>query len=98
MLRRHRSIEGIDAELRGRTTAEPDQWQVQVLLQVLRRGRVLLHSKLDDDTVLACGLTPVADIGKTLEAHLRTLGPDTHVAVLPDGPQTIPYADDAVSA
>jgi nickel-dependent lactate racemase len=98
MLRRHNSIEGVDAELRGRTATQADQWQVQVLLQVLQRGRVLLHSALDDDTVRACGLTPVADIDQSLEAHLRKLGPKTHAAVLPDGPQTIPHCADAAYA
>ncbi len=98
MLRRHSSIEGVDAELRGRTTTEADQWQVQVLLQVLRRGQVRLRSSLDDDTVRACGLTPVADIEQSLCAHLRALGPETRVAVLPDGPLTIPYVADVVGA
>ncbi len=94
MLRRHGSIEGVENELRARTATEPDQWQVQVLLQVLRRGRVLLHSGLDDDTVRACGLAPVTDLEQSLSAHLRTLGPETRVAVLPDGPQTIPRVAD----
>ncbi len=84
-----------EAEMRGRTAPELDQWQVQVLIQVLQKGRVMLRSSLDDDTVRVCGLTPVKDLELALAEHLRILGPDTPVAVLPDGPQTIPYVEDA---
>ena len=95
MLRRHDTIAGVEAELRGRKETCLDQWQVQVLLQVLSRGQVKLHSTLDDATVRACGLTPIADFAESIESHLRALGPDTPVAVLPDGPLTIPYIADA---
>ena len=85
------SVECIEAELRGQTATKLDQWQVQVLLRVMRRGRIMLKSTLSEDTVRSCGLTPVKDIEESLNAHLRTLGTGTHVAVLPEGPQTIPY-------
>jgi len=64
---------------------------VQVLHQVLRQGQVALYSTLDPETVKACGLIPVADLQRSLTQHLKTLGPNTPVAVMPEGPQTIPY-------
>ena len=90
-LKRAASREAIDAELRSRVTTELDQWQVQVLHQVLRQGRVALYSTLDPETVKACGLIPVADLQRSLTQHLKTLGPGTPVAVMTEGPQTIPY-------
>ncbi len=91
MLLRYPSMKMLEASLCRGTGTRLDQWQVQVLLQVLRRGRVLLRSELEEDTVRRCGLTPIVDLESSLVAHLRSLGPKTHVAVLPEGPQTIPY-------
>lgn len=90
-LRRHGPSEAAEGEMRTRAVPELDQWQVQVLIQVLRRGRVMLHTMLDADTVRMCGLTPVADFEQALLEHVRALGPEMPVAILPDGPQTIPY-------
>ena len=94
MLLRHRSLERLEASLCRDTATRLEQWQVQVLLQVLHRGRVLLRSELEEDSVRQCGLIPIKDIEASLAEHLRSLGPEPHVAVLPEGPQTIPYVTD----
>jgi lactate racemase len=52
---------------------------------------VFLYSSLDPDTVRDAMLTPTADIAATLAELLGRYGPDARVAVLPEGPQTVPY-------
>jgi hypothetical protein len=36
-------------------------------------------------------LTPIARVEEALAALLDRYGPDARVAVLPEGPQTVPY-------
>ena len=68
-----------------------DQWQAQHLAMVLLKARVALYSELTDDDVRCAHLTPVHDVRAALDAELARLGRDTPVAVLPEGPLTIPY-------
>ncbi len=68
-----------------------DQWEAQILAQILLKARVALFSELDPDEVSAAHLEPVADIGRRLAAELDRRGAATSVAVLPEGPMTIPY-------
>ncbi len=69
----------------------PEQWQAQIQALVQRRARVLLHSRLPDATVKDCHLAPCADIAATVRSELERFGPQAQVAVLPQGPLTIPY-------
>jgi len=69
----------------------PEQWQAQILALVRRRARVLLHSALPDAAVRACHLEPCADIAAAVRAEVGRIGPAARVAVLPQGPLTIPW-------
>jgi nickel-dependent lactate racemase len=69
----------------------PEQWQAQIQALIQRRAKVLLHSSLPDDLVNKVFLTPCHDIGATVRERLAELGPNARVAVLPQGPLTIPY-------
>lgn len=69
----------------------PEQWQAQIQALIQKRAKVLLHSSLPDETVRAAWLTPCKDIGATVRQLLEKLGPSGRVAVLPQGPLTIPY-------
>lgn len=69
----------------------PEQWQAQIQALVQRKARVMLHSSLSEDVVRACHLEPCPDIAAAVNAELDRLGPDARVAVLPQGPLTIPY-------
>ncbi len=71
--------------------ARPEQWQAQIQALIQRKARVLLHSTLPDEVVRACHLTPCPDITEAVRSELARLGPDARVAVLPQGPLTIPY-------
>jgi nickel-dependent lactate racemase len=69
----------------------PEQWQAQIQALIQRRAEVLLYSSLPDAVVRSAFLTPCADIEATVRQRLETLGPQARVAVLPQGPLTIPY-------
>jgi nickel-dependent lactate racemase len=70
-------------------------WQVQMLARVQDRASVLVHSSLTQDTVRSLGLTPCGDLASTVERLQREAGPWLRVAVLPEGPLTIPYVASA---
>jgi hypothetical protein len=42
-------------------------------------------------------LTPVASVEAALAALLDRYGPDARIAVLPEGPQTVPYVLEAIA-
>lgn len=69
----------------------PEQWQAQIQALVQRKARVLVHSKLPDEVVKSCHLTPCHDISAEVKRCLEAAGPEARVAVLPQGPLTIPY-------
>ncbi|MDQ4075414.1 MAG: nickel-dependent lactate racemase [Chloroflexota bacterium] len=68
-----------------------DQWQAQSQALVQRKARVYLYSGLDPHSVRNAMLTPTDDLEATLADLLERLGPNARVAVLPEGPQTVPY-------
>jgi nickel-dependent lactate racemase len=68
-----------------------DQWQVQLLALILIRARVGLHSRLAADDVRRAHLEPVADIAARVREELARIGRDQPIAVMPEGPMTIPY-------
>ena len=72
----------------------PEQWQAQIQALVQRKARVLVYSSLPDETIKAAHLTPCHDIGAAVAECLAKTGPSGRVAVLPQGPLTIPYLVD----
>jgi nickel-dependent lactate racemase len=69
----------------------PEQWQAQIQSLIQRRAEVHVYSSLPEDWIRACHLKPCGDIGATVRERLEKLGPAARVAVLPQGPLTIPY-------
>jgi nickel-dependent lactate racemase len=68
-----------------------DQWEAQLLALIVRHARVGLYSRLDPAEVRRAYLEPVREIAAGLAARLRSLPPEAAVAVLPEGPLTVPY-------
>jgi nickel-dependent lactate racemase len=66
----------------------PEQWQSQIQALVQGRATVHLHSRLSEADTRAAHLVPCPDIGATLA---RLTSPATRIAVLPQGPLTVPY-------
>ena len=81
----------IDAWLRSLETPVLDQWQIQLLMGILQRCTVRLYSELEPNVVASCSLLPCGDFQRAIYDHVRGLGRNTPVAVLPQGPLTIPY-------
>ena len=71
--------------------SRPEQWQAQLQALIQRQARVLLYSSLSDDIVRAAHLTPCHDIGAAVRELLPRSPNGTRIAVLPQGPLTIPY-------
>jgi lactate racemase len=69
----------------------PEQWQAQIQALIQRQAEVLVYSSLPDDVIRACHLTPCHDIAATVRDRLSRHGSQARVAVLPQGPLTIPY-------
>jgi len=91
LLRQARSPEEILALLATPGFVRPEQWQAQIQALIQRKARVLLHSSLPDEITRAAHLTPCHDIEAAVSQELERRGPEARVAVLPQGPLTIPY-------
>ena len=68
-----------------------DQWQVQLLALILIRARVGLHSLIAPADVRRAHLEPVPDIAGRVTQELERIGAEQPIAVMPEGPMTIPY-------
>jgi nickel-dependent lactate racemase len=69
-----------------------EQWQVQILAEILRHHRVGLRSDgIPHGTVAACGLEPIGDVGAAVVRALDEAGPAARACVLVEGPEYVPY-------
>jgi lactate racemase len=68
-----------------------DQWEAQLLALVQLKARVALKSEIPDHEVRRAHLEPVTDIAARVVEELARIGAGAPVAVLPEGPMTIPY-------
>lgn len=91
LLRESNSPEEVLARLTTAHHVRPEQWQAQIQALIQRRAEVLVHSSLPDETLRKAHLTPCKDIAATVRQKLSRNGPGARVAVLPQGPLTIPY-------
>lgn len=95
LLRGASSPEEILTQLATPGFVKPEQWQAQIQALVQKKAEVMVHSSLDPETLKKAHLTPCPDIGKTVVERLSQLGDSARVAVLPQGPLTIPYLPQA---
>ncbi|HEX7900081.1 MAG TPA: nickel-dependent lactate racemase, partial [Planctomycetota bacterium] len=68
-----------------------DQWEAQLLAMIVLKAPTGLYSEIPADDVRRAHLEPVADVNARLDAEIKKLGSDVPIAVLPEGPMTIPY-------
>ena len=72
-----------------------DQWEAQVQAQIQLKADVYVKtSYLSDEQIREALLLPCHSIEETLAQLLQRYGPDATTCVLPEGPQTVPYAAD----
>jgi nickel-dependent lactate racemase len=70
-----------------------DQWQVQVQAQIQLKADVHVHADgLSDEELRQALVLPCSSIEETV-ARLRHQNPAATIAVLPEGPQTVPYVE-----
>jgi nickel-dependent lactate racemase len=89
-----RSASGPDEILKMLNTpgfVRAEQWQAHIQALVQRKANVLVYSSLSDDDVRAAHLTPCRDISAAVDRLIKSDGNGARVAVLPQGPLTIPY-------
>jgi nickel-dependent lactate racemase len=92
LLSRFRDPESFLAALEDGAVSEAEQWQVQVQAKILFKNEVFLHSDgLEAAEIERAMLRPCADIPSKLGELLKRYGDRARVAVMPDGPQCIPY-------
>ncbi len=67
-----------------------DQWCAQETCQVMLSREIMIKTDgLKPDWLRARGFSPVADVGKVVDALIERYGKKTRWAVIPDGPLTI---------
>jgi nickel-dependent lactate racemase len=91
LLREASSPEEILALLATPGFVRPEQWQAQIQSLIQGRFRVRVVSSMPEDVLRAAHLEPCNDIGALVRDEVDRLGPQARVAVLPQGPLTIPY-------
>ena len=71
-----------------------DQWEAQMLAMILVRARAGLYSEIPAAALRQAHVEAVPDVSARLSEELDRVGRDAPVAVLPEGPMTIPYLPD----
>jgi nickel-dependent lactate racemase len=68
-----------------------DQWEAQAQAQIQRKAKVHVYADgLSDEELRQALVIPCRSIEETV-ARVRNDNPEATIAVLPDGPQTVPY-------
>lgn len=70
-----------------------DQWEAQLLAMIRLKARVALFSDIPPNDVLRAHLEPINDVSIRIAEELERIGRDAPIAVLPEGPMTIPYLE-----
>lgn len=68
-----------------------DQWEAQMLAMIQVRARTGLYSEISAEEIRRAHIEPVQDVSRRLAEELSKIGKNAPVAVLPEGPMTIPY-------
>jgi nickel-dependent lactate racemase len=92
LLREAGSPRGLLEMVRRPGFLEQDQWQAQIQAQIQLKADIYVHSGyLSEEQVRAALLEPCPSIEETLDRLVKQYGPRARIAVMPEGPQTVPY-------
>ena len=91
LLRSVASGEELLAKLNTPGFVWPEQWQGHIQSLIQRRAEIQIYTAMDDATVKAAHLVPCRDIAAAIQAKLGPNPNGARIAVLPQGPLTIPY-------
>ena len=79
---------------RSPAKTEPDQWQTQILLRVLRKARVILVSDVCDKKVRSMHMIPARSLAEALKTAKTLLGKEhPSITAIPDGVGVITAAE-----
>jgi nickel-dependent lactate racemase len=68
-----------------------DQWQAQIQAQIQARAEIHLYADgLTDDEIRRVHLIPCRDLGGSIRRLAADRGPAARIAIMPQGPQTVP--------
>ena len=70
---------------RGRNETEPDQWQTQIFIRILRKAEVIYVSEAPDEMVKGLHMTPAHSLHEAMEIAEKIKGKDATVTAIPDG-------------
>jgi nickel-dependent lactate racemase len=74
-----------------------DMWQAQIQALLLLKAKVYFYSKnLSDEQIAGAMLRPCHSIEAAVDKLIREHGRDASICILPEGPQSIPYIDNAL--
>ena len=71
--------------------AEQDQWQNQLLALIQLKATVAVYSELNPPDLVRAHMDPIGDLNAYIAEKVAALPPGKGVAVLPEGPMTIPW-------
>jgi nickel-dependent lactate racemase len=93
LLREAQTVEDLLQTITAPGFRSHDQWQAQIQTQIQMKAQVHVYAEgLNDDELKQALVIPSHSIEATLDDLLKT-NPDARVAVLPEGPQTVPYIE-----
>ncbi len=93
LLREAESPEALLATITAPGFRCQDQWEAQIQAQIQQKARVHVYADgLTDAELREAMVIPCNDIAATV-AEIRQEKPDATIAVLPEGPQTVPYLE-----
>lgn len=89
------SLDELLAAIRTPGFQRPEMWQAQIQALIAQRADIYIYSHhLSSEQIHRAHLRPCRNIEETLGELLRHYGPGATAAILPDGPQVIPYIKD----
>jgi nickel-dependent lactate racemase len=91
LLRKVKSPEEILELIQSPGFCHAEQWQAQIQAQVQRVAKVKVYSSLADEIIRAAHMEPIHSIEAEIAACIARHGEKARIAVLPQGPLTIPY-------
>ena len=90
LLSSEQSPSALLSKIAGQRKPIQDQWQVQILAKILIQSEIYLYSTLPEDSVYKAHLKPVRNIPILITQLQKKYGESCRIAVLPEGPQTVP--------
>lgn len=93
LLREARDLDELLARIRSPGHLVDDQWEAQILALVAKKADVYVYADgLTPAQIHMAKLRPCASVDALLDELVRRHGRGARVCVLPEGPQTVPYA------